>query len=59
VVRAGDSFWHIAEARVGGGSPEAVARYWIRLVAANTDRLPLRGDPDLLFVGDQVLLPPL
>lgn len=66
-VRPGDDFWSIAEAVVGGaagggtGGPGAiqVAPYWSRLVAANRDRLPVPGDPGLLFPGDVVVLPPL
>ncbi len=36
-----------------------VAAYWSELVAANRDRLPVPGAPDLLFVGDRLLLPRL
>ena len=39
--------------------PRAVAAYWSRLVAANRDRLPVPGDPNLLFAGDVIVLPPL
>jgi len=28
-------------------------------VAANRSRLPVPGDPDLLFTGDRIVLPPL
>ncbi|HET9071216.1 MAG TPA: hypothetical protein VFN60_04825 [Acidimicrobiales bacterium] len=35
----------------------AVAAYWSRLIAANQDHLPVPGDPDLLFVGDRLVLP--
>ncbi|MHB8506624.1 MAG: hypothetical protein ACYDEN_13055, partial [Acidimicrobiales bacterium] len=61
VVRPGDSFWTIAEAVVRSHDPlastEDVAAYWWRLVERNSRRLPVPGDPDLLYVGDQVLLP--
>ena len=61
-VRPGDSFWSIAEAVVGRAAPGSdrptVGSYWSRLVSANRDRLPHPGDPDLLFPGDVVFLPP-
>jgi hypothetical protein len=34
-----------------------VAAYWIRVMAANRDRLPVPADPSLLFPGDLILLP--
>lgn len=66
-VRAGDDFWSIAEAVVarsapGGADPggaDRVGRYWAALLAANRDRLPVPGDPNLLFPGDVILLPPV
>ena len=36
-----------------------VVRYWTTLVAANLDRLPVPSNPDILYVGDQVVLPPI
>jgi len=51
-----------ARRRPALGTPsteEAVARYWVALVAANRSRLPVPGDPDLLFTGDRIVLPPL
>jgi nucleoid-associated protein YgaU len=63
IVRPGDSFWSIAETVIGqarmGAERPAIAPYWSRLVAANRDRLPYPGDPDLLFAGDVLVLPPL
>ncbi len=58
-VAAGDSLWSIAEAHLtvaGGAAPslDAVSSYWSRLVAANREL----GDPDLIFPGDRVVLPP-
>lgn len=63
-VARGDHFWHIAEATVGhhlGRAPRVteVDAYWRRLVTANRDRLVDRDNPDLLFAGQEVLLPPL
>lgn len=61
-VRAGESLWRIAADRIAGtpdrSGPEATARYWRRLVAANADRLR-SDDPDLIFPGETVLLPEL
>jgi nucleoid-associated protein YgaU len=61
VVHAGDSLWGIARAEVtrsGGGQVDdaAIARYWLRVVAAN--RATLRsGNPSLIFPGEIVTLP--
>jgi hypothetical protein len=62
-VRPGDSFWLIAtrelEHTLGRAPSNAeVAPYWSRLVAVNAARLPVAGQPDLLFAGDRVLVPP-
>ncbi len=63
VVQPGQSFWSIAEAVVGSTGGEsaadlaAVASYWSRLIAANQHHLPVPGDPNLLFVGDRLVLP--
>lgn len=54
-IRPGDSFWSIAE-EVTQGS--AAGAYWSRLVQANRDRLVEPDDPDLLFPGQSVVLPP-
>jgi nucleoid-associated protein YgaU len=54
VVRPGDSFWRIAEATVA--PDEEVATHWLRLVAANLERIR-SGDPDLIFPGEIVVLP--
>ncbi len=64
VVAPGDSFWSIATERVAeqlGRRPgcREVAPYWSRLIRDNLDRLPVPGDPDLLFPGDRLRLPPL
>jgi hypothetical protein len=62
VVAAGDSFWRIAERVVTerlahAPSDEETGAYWVTLVAANRDRLPVPGDADLLFPGTEVLVP--
>lgn len=63
-VEPGDDFWSIAETVVGRpatgpADSSRVAPYWSRLVAANRDRLAVPGDPDLLFPGQVLVLPPL
>lgn len=62
-VVAGESFWSIAadEVRAAlGRAPSAreVAPYWRELVRANADRLPVAGNPDLIFPGMLLRLPP-
>lgn len=59
-VAPGDHLWSIAERRLAaarGHQPAdaEVAPYWRALIAANRDRLP---DPDLLFPGQRLRLPP-
>jgi nucleoid-associated protein YgaU len=62
-VRRGEHFWAIAEQVVAARAPQRapterdVARYWVRLVAANRTRLPVRENPDLLFPGTVIVLP--
>ncbi|MDP8969473.1 MAG: LysM peptidoglycan-binding domain-containing protein, partial [Actinomycetota bacterium] len=66
LVVPGDNLWDIAARRVaeaGGGrraelSPRDIHVYWTRVIAAN--RATLRsGDPNLIYPGEQVALPPL
>jgi LysM repeat protein len=65
-VVAGDNLWRIAAATLAAASgqqPEKVAAaeivpYWQRLIAANQGRLR-SGDPDLIYPGEVVILPPL
>ncbi|HVL02965.1 MAG TPA: hypothetical protein VM386_00875, partial [Acidimicrobiales bacterium] len=61
-VRSGDHLWSVAEHVLEHGgadstSDAAVAEYWRRLIAANTDRLADPGNPDLLFPGQVLTLP--
>jgi hypothetical protein len=65
-VAEGESLWriardHLAQTRGGGADKPAireVAAYWQRVVEAN--RLRLRsGDPDLIYPGEQIVLPPV
>ncbi len=61
VVAAGDSLWSIATATLAATDPaadqETLARYWWRVVEGNRTRLR-SGDPDLIYPGETILLPP-
>lgn len=63
-VAGGDSFWSIAvevlaDATTGRSPDEReVASYWRRLVEANTTRLVVPDNPDLLYPGQVLELPP-
>ena len=65
VVR-GDNLWAIARERLAaarsGGSGEPtnreVAEYWMKVVEANKHHLR-SGDPDLIYPGEEVILPPV
>jgi hypothetical protein len=66
VVAPGDNLWvlaarHLAAAR-GGPTSELsdgdVAPYWVRVCDANRERLT-SGDPNLVFPGERVVLPPV
>ncbi|WP_052665146.1 LysM peptidoglycan-binding domain-containing protein [Nitriliruptor alkaliphilus] len=64
VVADGDSFWSIAEhtlreAHGAAPSDTETAIYWGDLVEMNLDRLEPPGDPDLIYPGQRMLLPPL
>ena len=62
VVRAGDNLWVIAKRALEGehlaaGSNE-IAAYWRRVIAANAGGLRSH-DPNLIFPGEHIVLPPL
>ncbi|HET7655299.1 MAG TPA: LysM domain-containing protein [Acidimicrobiales bacterium] len=62
LVEPGDSFWSIARRHVtdrAGREPSEreIARFWRKLIAANTDRLAVAGNPDLLFPNQALRLP--
>lgn len=61
-VRAGDSLWRIAEARLAaawGRAPRdaEVIPYWRELIERNRDRLVVADDPDLIVPGQELVLP--
>lgn len=65
-VAEGEHLWGLARAAVGEATgrrakavqPAEVAAYWVRLIEANPSNLR-SGDPDLVYPGDIVTLPPL
>ncbi len=60
VVAPGDSFWRLAVEAVGDhAGPGPVDDYWRRLIARNRARLVDPGNPDLLYPGQVLLLPPI
>lgn len=63
VVSSGDHLWKLAAERMeealGRAPTDAeVAPYWVQVVEANRDRIR-SGDPDLIFPGEEIVLPPL
>ena len=63
VVERGDDLWSISEERLEAdlereaGDPE-VAPYWRTVIDANRDRFIQAGDPDLIYPGQALVLPP-
>jgi hypothetical protein len=62
-VAVGDNLWSIAFAHLSettGGRPSEgeVAAYWVELIAANLTSLT-SSDPDLIYPGEEVVLPPI
>jgi hypothetical protein len=66
VVAAGDNLWVLAARHVAAvtGRPVVdlpdgdVAPYWVQVCDANRERLA-SGDPNLIFPGERVVLPPV
>lgn len=57
-VAPGDNLWAITAGALGGTATNAdIHPRWLEVVAANRDRLA-SGDPDLIYPGEQLLLPP-
>ena len=66
MIETGDNLWEVAarhlavttaRARGDVGDGE-IAPYWLRVCDANRDRLA-SGDPNLVFPGERVVLPPV
>ncbi len=62
-IRPGDHLWHVARAtldrRFGSPPPDdSVAAYLDVLIEANRDRLIVPDNPDLVFAGQAIALPP-
>ena len=60
-VETGDHFWLLAEKRLESSTGNApgdseVAPYWLGVVEENRNRIR-SGDPNLIFPGEQVVLP--
>jgi hypothetical protein len=63
VVQRGDCLWSIAESHLGDvlrrpPTDAETAPYWRVVVNHNQSRLTNPGDPDLIFVGEVIELPP-
>jgi hypothetical protein len=63
-VEPGESFWEIARSQVSESQAKDVDEgtidaYWRRLIDANRDRLADPEDIDLLFAGQELVLPPV
>jgi hypothetical protein len=65
-VAEGQTLWTIARAELakasgeGSGEPtnQEVTEYWAKVVAANRGRLE-SGDPDVIYPGETIILPPV
>jgi nucleoid-associated protein YgaU len=63
VVRPGDHLWKISERRLDevlsrDPTDADVSPYWREVIEANRSRLR-SGDPDLIYPGEQVEMPPV
>jgi nucleoid-associated protein YgaU len=61
VVESGDNLWtlaarHLEHSGHRAESAEEIAPYWMMVVEANRDRIR-SGDPDLIYPGEEILLP--
>jgi hypothetical protein len=59
VVSPGESFWSIAEEVLEdrGTSTRELTAFWARFIDANRDRLADPHNPDLLFPGQELIVP--
>ncbi len=62
VVVKGDNLWKIACMQISNEHPDPtsgeIVPYWLELIDLNRDRLR-SGDPDLIYPGEELLLPDL
>lgn len=58
VVEPGDHLWKISEQHLGESGSTEVAPYWRRVVVLNEPTLR-SGDPDLIYPGETIRLPPI
>ncbi|MGD2044488.1 MAG: hypothetical protein PVJ28_12645 [Acidimicrobiia bacterium] len=59
IVEKGDHLWKISARHLEVVDPERrVAPYWRQVIAVNTPSL-LSGDPDLIYPGEVIELPPM
>lgn len=59
VVVSGDHLWKISERHIDSNAPgRKVAPYWVEVIDVNTPNLR-SGDPDLIYPGEVIVLPPL
>lgn len=66
LVAEGEHLWGLAAAVVAEGTgrspgdvePSDVAAYWVRIIEANPQG-PASGDPDVIYPGERLRLPPL
>jgi hypothetical protein len=63
VLGPGDHLWAVAEDRVADvlqrpGTDDQITTYWLRLVQLNRAELADPGNPDLVFPGQTIRLPP-
>jgi hypothetical protein len=64
ILVPGDHLWSVAEQQVEAvlgrpGTDQEITRYWRRVVQVNRDGLADPSNPDLVFSGQVILLPPL
>jgi len=59
VVVPGDHLWKISAHHLGeGAADDVISPYWLRVIDVNTPNLR-SGDPDLIYPGEIVELPPI
>jgi nucleoid-associated protein YgaU len=62
VVKPGDHLWKISESHLEvildrPAQPGEIDPYWRVVIESNRDRL-ISGDPDLIYPGEVITLPP-